>query len=690
MIFSSSCEIMTEEFKPTTVSPDVQQKSVTGDSEGQDQHIRNVESNTPVKCNNILEDSSDGKNDNVQTSDRKIQNDDYDMPEIKAGEKCRDDKPTPTLGTWKFKVQDPTVQPVLVDDANNVIARNIEANADAGFSASDCDVDSVLLAGMRDPRERVALLRLEKVLIDFVKSDYGWLEIGGPYNSTVLAPSGTSNGKQDNPSAPNSMSFASYTTSCTYQSDYTPGQRQTTFQKKVLHRLADRFGIVREQGILVYGAIRLIKLPVSSIPKKLLQDLEPDEYLNNSAVYDSRQKYDSNTPYFRQNGSDQQQINTLSKTFTNTTLAEPKESSVGPASNSNMKSRKMTIMKRSDAAKPTDNNGIENSKKILKKSSSEVSEKEKVYFETRARIFNENAEMLSTGVEGDRRYAAPSVDAFNTGSGNSAESDSKTLCGLQSIPTSKTEPPNDSLPESNFNASASNVLLQRQDSSGPPLQQQLTQTEASQLETKAVYRNRAKEAADPDFRRHRTSAVVAPTPSTISYSLNTVASPTPLHVPAVAYGASQNTAGWIHPSASMYPPSQHQVFNQISQFYPGTRHQQSSQPQHFHYPQHSFSYQQQHPTRYHQYDPHSGMSVKPQKTTGGGFMYKPATSSGTEYNALSTTGSTAAGKTRTVTLKAAAPEFYPPSVLASGISAPRMTPSVGPENSDITTSGQSK
>ena len=106
---------------------------------------------------------------------------------------------------------------------------------------------------MRDPRERHALLRLEQTMIDFMKEETtGYIEVGGPNNSIVISPRGNI-GKNE----------ATCLTG-----------RPTSFQRCYLHRLADRFGIVRETND--NGMIRLIKIKgESSIPSRLLIDLEP-------------------------------------------------------------------------------------------------------------------------------------------------------------------------------------------------------------------------------------------------------------------------------------------------------------------------------------------------------------------------------------------------------------------------------
>lgn len=52
-------------------------------------------------------------------------------------------------------------------------------------------VDSALLSALRDPRERLALLKLEQVLIDFQEKQPNdpYIDVGGPYNTLVVSPS---------------------------------------------------------------------------------------------------------------------------------------------------------------------------------------------------------------------------------------------------------------------------------------------------------------------------------------------------------------------------------------------------------------------------------------------------------------------------------------------------------------------
>ena len=122
----------------------------------------------------------------------------------------------------------------------------------SAVNTTDADqVDSALIAALKEPRERIALLQLETVLTTFMEQDSaGWMEVAGPYNSVLFSPT-----TQTQPA---------------HQSQ----QRQTSFQRCVLHRLADRFGIVREPGALLGpGSLRLIKLPHSRVPELKISDI---------------------------------------------------------------------------------------------------------------------------------------------------------------------------------------------------------------------------------------------------------------------------------------------------------------------------------------------------------------------------------------------------------------------------------
>lgn len=305
--------------------------------------------------------------------------------------------------------------------------------APATVLIGNTEIDSALVAALREPRERMALLRLEQVLVELLQSETdGWIEVGGPYNSRVLWPS-------NRPLPANS---------------YPPTMRQTTFQRCILHRLADRFGIVREAGSLLQmpsqeqGAIRLIKLPDSKIPRPLLQDMDASLYTAEPEQAASKQQ--------------QQQLQ----------QQQPP--------------RKMKIMKRSDnnlhrlqkAAQNKKNDAAAASRKSL-------SDKEKAYAEARARIFQEE--------QGENNNTTGANQASTADSAATTDAVTQGMAKLQTSPERA-------------------ALYQHQSSSlrssTGSLNSSSVNNNNSETERKAVYRNYAEEAADPDFRRG--VAVVVP------------------------------------------------------------------------------------------------------------------------------------------------------------------------------------
>lgn len=190
-------------------------------------------------------------------------------------------------------------------------------------------VDSALLSAMRDDRERVALLRCENTMIEFIKAEnVQEIDVGGAYNSAIVGlPS-------QNPK---------------------PG-RQTSFQRCWLHRLADRFGIVRES--ISPEWIKLKKTPESAIPSQLLINLGPSDY----CLPDD---------------------NSIQATLNNSALGN---STTG--ANNKVKRNKMKIMRRS--ASSGSNNSENGSGKPSRTTSKKgtLTDKEKAYAAARARIFN--------------------------------------------------------------------------------------------------------------------------------------------------------------------------------------------------------------------------------------------------------------------------------------------------------------
>ena len=221
----------------------------------------------------------------------------------------------------------PLTEPIRDSEIPSLYVENTASPSSGGISTDE--VDSALLCAMRDQRERVALLRLEQTMVDFMKEEAGYIEVGGPNNSVVISPN-TSAGKPQ-PST----------------------GRPTSFQRCCLHRLADRFGIIRETT--PDGMIRLIKVKDSQIPKKLLIDLEPSEY----------------------EGDNHTEVQALTFKLSDSSIKGG--------------TQKMKIMKRSSSSLGS-SNSLKNSteKGNYARDRKKLSDKEKAYAEARARIFNES------------------------------------------------------------------------------------------------------------------------------------------------------------------------------------------------------------------------------------------------------------------------------------------------------------
>lgn len=305
-------------------------------------------------------------------------------------------------------------------------------------------IDSALQSGLRDPRERVALLRLEQALVDFMTGDpcVGWMEVGGPANSLVLLP---------NKNPPTAA---------------TPGPMyQSSFHRLLVHRLSDRFGIIREKGLILDNSLRLIKIPESKVPQTLLRDLDPAEYSVGAAS--------AGTP------------GTPSSTIANRTSPILARSDSG-GNGGGGKPRKVKIMKRQSSQPMKSSSGNSSSggngggrrESRRGSSSSDLESREKAYAEARARIFSDGS----------------TEEAKSTSSQNGETDDSLGTSG-------------DGLAQ----AVASRLSLSEYTTASPspasPRQGQPSPETTTPDQTRAVYRNRAEEAADPDFKRGAAAVV---------------------------------------------------------------------------------------------------------------------------------------------------------------------------------------
>ena len=312
-------------------------------------------------------------------------------------------------------------------------------------------VDSALLAAMRDPRERLGLLKLEQAMMEFMKQTTdNYLEIGGYYNSMIISPS---TGLITN--APNNNN-----------QDRRPA---TTFQRCILHRLADRFAITRESATMVEGYIRVVKGPDSSIPKQLLVDLDPSEYTQGSGA----------STGVRDATRAVEQITIAGNSGSN--------NNNNPSSGNN-KPRKMKIMKRDSSGGSSKNSS--SSKSLAPRKGKNLSDKEKAYAEARARIFGKEEP------EEGSSSTAPVDASVATTSASSSTLPSNVTAGSSS-------------PSSSTTATA------------PSASGEDETTPAQNSNVKATYRNRQAEESDPDFRRGRgllpTAAAFTPSAATIDH-----------------------------------------------------------------------------------------------------------------------------------------------------------------------------
>jgi hypothetical protein len=222
-------------------------------------------------------------------------------------------------------------------------------------------VDSALLSAMRDPKERLALLRCEQTMIGFIKqSDVQEIDIGGSYNAIIK-------GLLSGPPT---------------RTDVVG--RQTSFQRCWLHRLADRFGILRESMSPEW--IRCKKTHQSAMPRQLLCDLGPSDY----SLMDQDQQQQQTTT---------RAMSHLSINNSNTTTRSNGGSNAAKGTKAVLLKRpnKMKIMKRQASSNTSgdslqgDSNGVSNASK-----KGSLTDKEKAYAEARARIFNEANDNAAT------------------------------------------------------------------------------------------------------------------------------------------------------------------------------------------------------------------------------------------------------------------------------------------------------
>lgn len=389
------------------------------------------------------------------------------------------------------------------------------------------EVDSALCAGMRDPRERAALFRLEHWYQEFCQSASMWMEVGGAYNRSVFL----------GPRPGEDPLIVGY-------QQQVGGGHQTSFHRLLVHRLADRFGIRRESR--GSNIIRLWKCPETRIPAVLLQELDPSIYCSHT------NNNNTNTHAMVMADGNYMPINNMNNTYNNPSLTsngstgaptEPKAetSSAITATGTTTTAAATTTTTTTGTEKQPPVEKQPKKLKIMKKrspggqnivlqrkpsqqgaqlqgggdcssdrqsefgnsrssSSEQLEAKERAYKEARARIFNENE---------DAAASTPAVATATDDGGaatNTAPPISTPLSVVLEDEATAASMANMSIHQTDGDGhNTSRSSPKNSDSSFPTNNNNTNGSMSNEVnaDRKAVYRNRAEEAADPDFQRGR-------------------------------------------------------------------------------------------------------------------------------------------------------------------------------------------
>jgi len=436
-----------------------------------------------------------------------------------------------------------------------------QASTEAG--ANDKQVDSALLSALRDKRERIALLRLEKNLIDFMNDKTcGYMEVGGQGNSVVVRGASGGTSSDDNAvehgngttttsvAIPTAATNNATTTTARAQgsshgyngNNDTSGGRQTSFQRLCLHRLADRFNIVREQGYhnpnnsnnQIIGLIRLVKIKESRVPTVKLINLDLTLY-NQSTI-----------PQDRNDGFG---VTGISDRLAVANLQE------GGSGKKSKKKERVKIMKRSSSSGLAGGNGKSDKSNSSKQKGKKLSDKEKAYAEARARIFNSNesnVNSLGESEHADSEIVNPPHGSANRSADTSPVSSNSTNASANLKATY--------LVPSQVSPNTGEQILttsRTKDAKRGNLPAAATGGAAS----KVLWRNREQEASDPDFQCRHHPGMLQVMPGQMQYhqyapqnGMNP--SSGNFHYGAVTEGQSFNRGAGYYGSA---PPSHHQT-----------------------------------------------------------------------------------------------------------------------------------
>lgn len=446
----------------------------------------------------------------------------------------------------------PTGSTAVVNrSSNDLLSHSMSV---AASEEDDKQIDSALLSALQDGRERIALLRLEKNLIDFMNDKTcGYMEVGGPGNSIVIRGASGGNGSSNLDIDPDGTpGKKTNMNSCGGNDIASVVGRQTSFQRLCLHRLADRFKIVREQVFHNHnpnayymnqnlGLIRLVKVKESRIPSVMLIDVDVSQYEHAA------------TPQDRE---DSPSMAKVADQLSGICLQD------GSSGNKKSKKKeKVKIMKRSSSSALTTASDKSIKSKSIKRKSKNLSDKEKAYAEARARIFNSTESDSGTNnmpETSEHADSSGSVDATPPGSANRSTTSSPVPTKIDSkTGGNNAECTASSVSEAPTGSTASNGDKTSSKRGGLPAA--VTGVAAS----KVTWRNREQEASDPDFRRGRHSVMMHGMPMPLQMQYQGYLS----HTGTMGHGHAIHSAGGyqygtgvvdgqsFHPNLAYYGPA---------------------------------------------------------------------------------------------------------------------------------------
>jgi len=479
-------------------------------------------------------------------------------------------------------------------------------------------IDSALISALSDSRERFALLRLEQTLVDFMNdATCGFMEVGGGFNSTVIrgasggaagesntinsevveSPSNNntilSNNNLGNGNNNNSKATSSNLTD-SQQHNPQHGGRQTSFQRLCLHRLADRFNIVRENNNA--PLIRLVKVKNSLIPKSLLIDFDLNALLasgtegNISRYAPSRNIDGSNgsgmgaagsVPQDRGDGVD---YRGLTDRLSATNLRDTPGNNTSKNSSMGGKrfKKKVMIMKRGKGSSGSLNNDTNNAGDPLsndrnnRMKGKNLNDKEKAYAEARARIFNTSQVSSSTSSEVNQVTASLSnsnivetltVTEFLPNPTTESIISNTLGCNVTTDPTFST----DFITPKSLTVEINELVTSRSPSMLEMSEQNpddsiisntnyanYTNIPAGGVASKVTWRNRRQEESDPDFRRGHHAVMVSTIPiNSVVTSPSNMGYATPHHHPHYTSGNLVVPGTLIHSGMNNGIPQHH-------------------------------------------------------------------------------------------------------------------------------------